>query len=201
MLGLSETQRRIADFISDYSKRHRYAPSYREIQSHLGFSSLGTVYRHIQTLKRKGIVTLEKNASRSLKVVEETTSPEISVPLMGLVTAGYPVETFLQTHNILVVKNLVANPSSSYALQVNGDGFISEGILEGDLILIDAERDIDEGTTVLALAFDTQAWLGRYFAEEDGIYLRSQSGEVDPRVFDYEALEVHGVLSALIRRY
>ena len=54
MKGLTKRQREIVDFIRDYIAVHHYSPSYREIMKHFGFTSLGSVYKHIAVLKRKG---------------------------------------------------------------------------------------------------------------------------------------------------
>jgi len=57
--GLTKRQREIVDFIRDYIAVHKYSPSYREIMGHFSFTSLGSVYKHIAVLKRKGVLLAE----------------------------------------------------------------------------------------------------------------------------------------------
>ena len=63
MKGLTKRQNEIVHYISEYINIHRFSPSYREIMEHFGFTSLGTVYKHVQVLKRKGMIQAEKNAA------------------------------------------------------------------------------------------------------------------------------------------
>ena len=75
MKGLTRRQQEIISFVSHFIQTNRYSPSYREIQNHFGFSSLGTVFRHLAVLKRKGALSNEKNCGRSLSIQANLTCP------------------------------------------------------------------------------------------------------------------------------
>ena len=66
---LTKRQKEILDFLKDFVSRNGYAPTFDEIASAFGFRSKGTVYKHIKSLKNKGIIQHEWNRTRSIEVV------------------------------------------------------------------------------------------------------------------------------------
>ncbi|MBQ2637749.1 hypothetical protein IJG10_01310, partial [Candidatus Saccharibacteria bacterium] len=51
-------------------KEHNYSPSYREIMSGLGLSSVSEVAEHVENLVEKGALKKTPGAARSLEVVD-----------------------------------------------------------------------------------------------------------------------------------
>ena len=52
----TERQRDILEFIRDFQRSKGVAPTHREICDHFGFSSYGTVYKHLSLLEKKGLI-------------------------------------------------------------------------------------------------------------------------------------------------
>ena len=97
MQGLTKRQREIIDFIEAYVIEQGHSPSYRNIQKYFGFSSLGSVYNHIQTLKKKGVIREETKRARSLTLqTEGKKKAQVEVPFIGKLSGGMPIETFPQ---------------------------------------------------------------------------------------------------------
>ncbi len=69
---LTKKQALIIDFINDYTARQGESPSYREIMSALGLSSVSAVAEHIDNLVKKGALKRAPGAARSLEVVDLT---------------------------------------------------------------------------------------------------------------------------------
>lgn len=67
---LTKKQSLIVDFISEYTNREGESPSYREIMSALGLSSVSAVAEHIDNLVAKGAIRKTPGAARSLEVVD-----------------------------------------------------------------------------------------------------------------------------------
>ncbi|MBQ3464319.1 hypothetical protein IJH27_00570 [Candidatus Saccharibacteria bacterium] len=72
---LTKKQKQIIDFISAFSKDQGFAPTYREIMSGLGLSSVSAVAEHVENLVEKGALKKTDGVARSLEVVD-TTHPE-----------------------------------------------------------------------------------------------------------------------------
>ena len=66
---LTKKQALIIDFINDFTARQGESPSYREIMSALGLSSVSAVAEHIDNLVKKGALKKVPGAARSLEVV------------------------------------------------------------------------------------------------------------------------------------
>ncbi|OGL30415.1 hypothetical protein A3F37_00885 [Candidatus Saccharibacteria bacterium RIFCSPHIGHO2_12_FULL_41_12] len=66
----SKKQFEIINFIDVFIKQHGYGPSYREVMSGLGYSSVATVSVHINNLITKGLLTKKDHSARSLSVVK-----------------------------------------------------------------------------------------------------------------------------------
>lgn len=205
MKGLTPRQRDILLFIQQFIDTHRYSPSYREIMHHFGFTSPGSVYKHIQTLQRKGLLTAEKQCSRSLMPATSTASSnfkqEIGLPLIGHIIAGYPIEMFIQSQTIPIPASLVHNPDNTYVLQVQGDSFHEEFIQDGDLLLVEARSNVQAGETIIGLINQHDTIIKRYFPEGHYIRLESIHPHQQPLTLRHEHLSIQGILTGLIRAY
>lgn len=67
---LTKKQALIIDFIKEFTARQGESPSYREIMSALGLSSVSAVAEHIDNLVAKGALRKTPGAARSLEVVD-----------------------------------------------------------------------------------------------------------------------------------
>ncbi len=67
---LTKKQALIIDFIKDFTARQGESPTYREIMSALGLSSVSAVAEHIDNLVKKGALKKLPGTARSLEVVD-----------------------------------------------------------------------------------------------------------------------------------
>src|SRR5437588_8195838 len=100
-MALTKRQREIYDFISSFVQSKGYSPSFEEIGAGMGLSSLATVHKHISNLETKGLLKRDYNRSRSidllpargmLKKMPVRAAGELSLPLLGRIAAGQPIE-------------------------------------------------------------------------------------------------------------
>jgi repressor LexA len=206
MKGLTKRQKEIVSYIEEFIQTHRYSPSYREIMQHFDFSSLGTVYRHINVLKRKGMLFAEKNCSRSIALTALSPEPEsqqsdIKLPFIGHLTAGKPIETFPQSQTIGVPVEMVHAPDRSYVLRVLGDAFAEERICEGDLLIVEARHEAHAGETVVALVNQHDTIIKRYSFDGEYVRLTSRTQHQHPIVLHPDEIQIQGVLVGLLRVY
>src|SRR3989344_2822954 len=68
MVTLTPKQKKVLDFVKEYSAKKEFAPSHEEIKRHFRLRSVATVHEHLETLERKGYVIREKNQPRSVEV-------------------------------------------------------------------------------------------------------------------------------------
>ena len=205
MKGLTKRQREILDFIEAFIDKHHYSPSYREIQQHFSFSSLGTVYRHIQVLKRKGQISAEKKASRSMALAHEATKKEtqgiVELPFIGLIAAGSPIEMFPRTQTLSVPNFLVHTPENTYILRAQGDSLNEELICDGDLLIVEARQEAHAGEIVVAIINQHETIVKRYFPEGQYVRLIGHIANHQPIILNHESLLIQGILVGLLRLY
>lgn len=205
MKGLTPKQREILQFIQHFIENHHYSPSYREIMQNFAFTSPGSVYKHIRTLKRKGVLTADAHSHRSLMPIippqthQETT--ELKLPLIGNFSAGYPLELFVRTQTLAIPPSLVHDPENTYILQVQGDALQEESIQDGDFLLIEARQDIQAGEIILGLINQQDSVLKRYYPEGQYIRLESQHPLHPALTIRHEHIVIQGVLVGLLRLY
>ena len=73
------------------------------------------------------------------------------VPLLGKVAAGHPIEALKHNEFIQVPPQLLKDPNHTFALTVQGQSMIEDGIFDGDIILVQQKKRANNGETVVAL--------------------------------------------------
>lgn len=206
MKGLTKRQRELIDFIQNFIANNRYSPSYREISHHFGFASLGSVYKHITTLKKKGALASESKVSRSVTTVEPTENTaaephEIAVPLIGYIAAGMPIEMFSQSQQIQVPAGFVHSPEKTYALRAQGDSLSEEMIADGDVLLVEVRQYAHPGETVVALINGHDIIVKKYYPEGELVRLLSTHSHHNPILLRQDDIVVQAVVVSLLRTY
>ncbi len=201
MSNLSKRQRQILDFITDFIKKHNYSPSFREIGEYFKLSSPATIHAHIHTLKNRGVIEFSPNIPRSieLKNIENIWSKAIELPLVGLITAGEPIEAIEENEMISIPSSLVRQKKESFVLKVNGRSMIEEGILDGDFVIIEKNTAPRNGDIVVALLNNNYATLKKFFRESDRIRLQPANSSMKP--IYYKNPVIQGIVRGVIRKF
>ena len=211
-MALTKRQRQIFDFVSEFVEEHGYSPSLEEIAAAFGLSSVATVHKHVKHLVDKGYLQKAWNRSRSVEPVPPAAqqSPEgvsagISLPILGTVAAGSPIEAIepdAGTAELLAVPAEMAPVSKDhYVLRVRGDSMIEDQICDGDLVVIEARREARNGETVVALVDGTEATLKRFYRSGDEIKLVPANETMSPLEFHASQVEIRGIVRGLIRHF
>lgn len=198
MSNLTKKQKEILDFVTQFIQNNEYAPSYREIADYFGLSSTATVHEHLRSLEDKGLITSNHNAARSLEVVTQRFGKSIELPLVGLITAGEPIEAIQENESIAVPQSFVRD-ENSYVLKVKGESMIEEGILDGDYVIVERNFYPRNGDVVVALLDNTYATLKKYFREEHRIRLQPANKTMKPIYAKNPAIQ--GIVRAVLRKF
>ncbi len=183
---LTARQREIWSFVLDYSDRHGYPPTVREIGEAVGLASPSTVHAHLANLERAGLLRRDPTKPRALELIgrakpvaEPAELPKL--PLLGQIAAGGPL---LAEEN---VEDEIAVPETlhgDFLLRVKGDSMIEAGILEGDLVVVRRAQEAKNGEIVVALAGDDEsadeATVKRFFREDGRVRLQPENSALEP---------------------
>lgn len=198
---LTKRQKEILDFIHEFTGEYGYAPSYREIGKQFGLNSTATIHQHIQVLKDKGYLESESGAPRTLEVIEAVAnfSRALELPLVGLITAGQPIEAVEQKETFAVPVNLIKDEANTYVLKVKGESMIEEGIFNGDYVIVERNPSPKNGEVVVALLDNSFATLKKFYREQGRIRLQPANKTMEP-IYVKDCI-IQGVVRAVIRQY
>ena len=200
-MALTRRQREIYDFIREFVSEQGYSPSLEEIGSRFGLSSVATVHKHVQHLVEKGMLRKAWNRSRSVEPVEPPASSAVSLPLLGVVAAGSPIEAFEVEESIDVPAQLVPRRGQCFVLRVRGDSMIEDQICDGDYVVVESRPEARDGETVVALIGGQEATLKRFFREGERVRLQPANQSMEPIEVPASEVEVRGVVRGLLRQY
>jgi repressor LexA len=202
---LTRRQHEILAFYRSFTAERGYSPTLEEVAQHFGVNKV-TIFGHVAELERKGALQRSaKHVSRGLVVVDTDANsaaprefPESSVPILGRIAAGVPIET-IEAPEPLSWGDIVPSDRDVYALRVRGHSMIDDGIHDGDVVLVERRSNVVDGDMVVAVLPDEEATLKRLYREKHGYRLQPANLALKP-IFAPQ-VEVRGVVIGVVRRY
>jgi len=183
---MTKRQKQMLDYLREYIDQHGYAPTLEEIGRHFRLASLATVHKHLRNLQRK-------------RLIKRLPHRAVTVPLLGRVAAGVPIEP-VETPETVTLPEEMLGRGETFALSVSGDSMVGEGILDGDLVVVESRQDAPNGATVVALVRGN-ATVKKLHRERGRVRLVPANERLAPIVAPAGDVEIRGVVIAVLRRY
>lgn len=198
---LTELESRCLKAIREYIAQHDHAPTLAELGSLVGVSSKGTMHRYVTALVDKGYVTRSgKPGWRGLALTEQAAQQMHSLPLLGRIAAGKPIEAIADRSSINLMELLLG--PDRYVLQVKGESMIEAGILDGDLVIVQSAETAKDGDIVVALVDDGEATLKRLkHQNQHRLLLIPANSAMQPMEYEKHRVKIQGVLVGQLRTY
>ena len=184
----------VKNIIVAFLKANRRMPSYAEMIGLLGVRSKSVVNFWVDKLIHAGLMEKDKKGHLTL------TKRSFAIPLVGSIQAGFPLpeeETLCDV--ISMDEYLITRPESSFLLQVSGDSMTGEGIMEGDLVVVEKGREPRYGDIVIA-EVDGE-WTMKYFRKQGEQVVLEAANPKYPAIKPKAELKIGGVVTAVIRKY
>jgi repressor LexA len=207
------TRLRIVRAVEEYWQLQRRSVTVREVGALVGLSSTGNVAYHVDKLvEQRRLRRLP--GSRGLLPARST-----GVPILGKIAAGFPLDLFDEgAEELLEVDELTRTfPRSGppargdiFALQVQGDSMVEDGILDGDFVLIAFGPTVAQGAIAVAVHDSANGGRGettlkRVYVHEDKVRLQPANPAYPVRVISRTEWEsewrVQGAVVGSYRRY
>ncbi|MDR2334137.1 transcriptional repressor LexA [Diaphorobacter ruginosibacter] len=168
---LTARQQQILDLIQNAISRTGAPPTRAEIAAELGFKSANAAEEHLQALARKGVIELVSGTSRGIRLRSETVRninaargsqfgsqfnlpipglSQLVLPLIGRVAAGSPILAQEHVDQSYMVEGSLFARKPDYLLKVRGMSMRDAGIMDGDLLAVQATTDVRNGQIVVA---------------------------------------------------
>ncbi len=126
--------------------------------------------------------------------------PSNSLPLLGRIAAGLPLETFADNET-LSLQQFVGS-RNVYLLQVKGDSMIEDHICDGDYVVVENTLHPNNGDTVVALIGGNESTLKRFYRENDGnIRLQPANSKIKPIILKKGELKIQGKVISVLRKF
>ncbi len=208
-----------------------FSPSYQEIRDHFGFASFNSVQNYVKQLQQKGYVQSSVHQKRGLQVLHSAqtiknkyetlrrSSPAnlllkadsqekiFSIPLLGRVAAGSPIEEMEHEEFIDVPPSLLKKSQDTFALKVKGQSMIEDGIFDGDVILVQKQNTARNNEIIVATV-ENESTVKRFFIHTkppnpDGcsIELRPANSQMQSMWYQPHQVQIKGIVVGLIRKF
>lgn len=187
---LTERQRAILSMIHQHVEDHGYPPSVREIGDAVGLKSPSSVHGQLESLEARGYLRRDRTKPRALELGRDPStslqmrpSPTTPVPLVGEIAAGGPILAEERVDSVYPLPRELVGDGQLFMLRIRGDSMIDAGILDGDLVVVRQQAQVEQGEICAALIEDEATV--KFFR-------RTRSGEVflDPANERYEPIPV-----------
>ncbi|MBI2120727.1 MAG: repressor LexA [Parcubacteria group bacterium] len=186
-------QQEIFNFVEKYTSKNKYAPSLEEIREHFNFASVSTAHYHIKNLEDAGLLRKQGNKARAITLdVEEKM---VQVPILGTISAGSPIEAIEDRQETVAISQSAISgfcSSDIYALRVQGQSMIEEGVNDGDIVIILSRISPANGDKVVALIRSEEVTLKKFYREKERIRLQPANHLLTPIYVNPDELTIQG---------
>lgn len=199
--GLTKRQEAILRFIIESIRDYGYPPTIAEVGAEFGITSTNGVNDHLVALEKKGYIERSSKA-RGIYVTPKAAAglyqkEAAMLPLVGQVAAGMPILAEENVEDHIAVSSSLCK-GGTFCLRVRGESMIEDGILEGDIVVVDQTRQPRKGDVVVAL-IDDEATVKHYYPDGPVIELRPANAAMEPIRVPANAVQLQGVVVALQR--
>lgn len=183
---LTTRQKEILTYIKQYYAKNKYTPSIRNICEHFNLSSSATVKVHLDGIIEKGFLRRDSRNPRYLEIMvpnefEQSNNDVVSVPLLGKITAGSPIEAIETPDEYFPLPvSLIPNNKEIFTLRVSGESMINAGIHDNDIIIVERVNTAKNGDIVVAMNDENEVTLKTFYKEKNYFRLQPENDFMAP---------------------
>ena len=229
VLMLTLKQNQLLNFIILRIEKYGVSPSYEEMCEELELKSKSGINRIVKSLEERGYIERLENKARAIapkkhpngqtynsdvinfkdkfinkhshSLIKNLNPQKDQIPLLGKIAAGTPIEAISNYGEYLDVPSSFLTSEDCYALYVEGDSMIDEGIFDGDTVIIDKKTNINNGDIIVALIDNEEATLKKFRKKGDSIALEPANKNYKTQIYGPDRIVIQGKMSGLIRSY
>ena len=225
---LTNKQNQLLSFLIERIEKDGVSPSYEEMCLELNLKSKSGIHRIVKGLEERGYIKHLENKARAVaptkfpngqpyisNVIDinkllhpkdsdskETSNEDIKkIPMLGKIAAGTPIEAISNYDYFIDVPKNNLLSEESFALTVEGNSMIDEGIFDGDTVLISKTTNVNNGDIVVALIDKEEATLKKFRKKGDSIALEPANKYFETQIYGPDRVTIQGKMCALIRKY
>ncbi len=195
---LTSKQALVLQTIQHLAQQMGYLPTLEEIGQEVGVGR-STIHKHIRSLINNDYLE-EAEGKSAYQLKSHTEENENSLPCMGRIAAGCPIEAIPDQQNINMAQ-FFCGPNR-YILKISGDSMIEAGIWDEDYVVIQKQNHAREGNIIVALVDRYEATLKYYHPKDTGVVeLRPANSQLESMFYPANMIEIQGVMIGVFRDY
>ena len=205
MEKLTVKQAKVLQELKKYLADKGYPPTVRELCKLTNLNSTATIHVHLDHLENKGYIKKAKDKNRTIELLvpnEYANQKEsvVSIPLLGKVTAGSPIEAIENPDEYFDVPASLLNPKKeTFSLNVSGDSMIEAGIHDHDIVLVEKTPIAKNGDIIVAMTDENEVTVKTFYKEKDHIRLQPENNTYEPIILNN--VTVLGKVVGLYRKF
>ena len=145
---ISKKQQEILEYIKSQILERGFPPAVREICEAVGLKSTSSVHSHLETLEKNGYIRRDPTKPRAIEILDDDFNlvrrEMVNVPIIGSVAAGQPIlaQENIEDYFPFPVERMPNK--QTFLLKVKGESMINAGILDGDYVLVQEEKKLQD---------------------------------------------------------
>jgi repressor LexA len=203
---LTNRQQQVLAYVENRQRETGFAPTLQEAADHFGLKSPNSIRQHLRLMEKKGFLHRVPGRSRALVVHrafdQDQADDVVYVPLLGPISAGPPNLACEDPGPTVALSSRLFQGNQLFALKVRGQSMTGAGILDGDIAILDATKQVEDGT-VAAVLVEDEATLKRLFRNARGLLLRAENPDykdIEIHRSQFDAVKVIGALIGILRK-
>ena len=193
---LNELERRVLDYLIEYTRSNTYQPSIREIGREFAIKSTKTVSELLQSLADKGWIERDPSRSRGVRLLGVEMRGTFSVPVTDPAEGDEPSRFELD-------RRLVGATAGAFLATMHGNHLMEDCVRNGDLLLVEpVEADqLKTGDLVFART-GADAGVRRCVRDANALQLEPTRPEEVATALSLEQAKsvIQGVVTTVVRR-
>lgn len=204
--AITKRQKELLLIIYKYIKDTGYPPTFEEMRKALNVSSNQSVVDLLMRLEKQRVIKKSGSVARGMAILPmgyEILGKPSLVSFLGVTSAGAPLETIEIAGEWQEIPGEVARLKQEvFLLKISGDSMINAGIDDGDVVLVQNQKEFVSGDIVFAQIGDGST-IKRFISEDRPpfVYLKPENSQYQNIIFTENVRLKGKVISVLKNNY
>ena len=179
----------------------------------VNLKSKSGIHGLVTSLEQRGFIKRLKHKARAMEIIKnfnhnsdnfslKNETHAISIPLLGSIAAGDPIEAIENPNDFISVpSNFISANNQYFGLKINGLSMIDKGIFDGDIAIIKKTNTALNGKIAAVLTNNNEITLKIIDIKNNKIHLIPANKNYKVKVLNINEVQIQGTLSGIIRKY
>ena len=195
----TELMRRIREFSEKFFIEHGRSPSTSEIGAVMSMNKT-TVHRYLVEMAEKGMIDYDGKTITTHKTAIAEHGVTTARVYREAIPCGAPEIIEAAVDQFVQLPSIIFGSGNLFIIPAHGDSMIEAGIDDGDMVVVDADREASIGDKVVALDGEGQSTLKtlHYDKEQSRYFLHPENCKLKDIYVD--ELTIQGVVRFIIKK-